>query len=232
MASRRKLFWGRRAARQVGALLLAGLLTLIPIIVTYLVLRWLFFTLDDLLQPILNLFLHREIPGVGLVALLVLLLILGGFTSNVLGRRIVAFVDSLLGRTPVVRYIYSVTRQVTDSFRVPKGASFRRVALVDFPRPGVKSVAFVTGPVTKANGERLVPVMIPTAPTPTSGFLLLVPESEVVEIDMTIEEAFRMVVSGGIITPDTIALKSGPDEEVAPSQGDDSATGEERNSKS
>lgn len=232
MATGRKPFWGRRAVRQVGALLLAGLLTLIPIIVTYLVLRWLFFTLDDLLQPILKLFLHREISGVGLVALLVLLLLLGGFTSNVLGRRIVAFVDSLLGRTPIVRYIYSATRQVTDSLRVPREASFRRVALVDFPRPGVKSVAFVTGHVTEANGERLVPLMIPTAPNPATGFLVLVPESEVIETDMTIEEAFRMVVSGGIVTPDTIAPKSGPDEEVAPPEGDDSVTGEERNSKS
>ncbi|MBI4294549.1 MAG: DUF502 domain-containing protein [Chloroflexi bacterium] len=205
MTVKGRVLWAEQVIGHVGTQLVAGLLILIPVIITYLVLRWLFFTFDDLLQPVFHIFIKRPLPGAGLAALLIIIYLAGVFTSNVLGRRAVLLMDYVLARTPLVRYIYTASRQVANSFRVSKDASFRKVALVEFPRKGVKSVAFVMGRATQADGERMVPVLIPTAPNPTSGFLVLVPESDVIETDLTVKEAFQMVVSGGTMTPESIA---------------------------
>lgn len=190
--------------------LIAGLLVWIPIMVTLLVVRFVIQLLDSSLtllparyQP--QVLLGWHFPGLGVIISLLVLLITGLIATNVLGNRLVSLGESLVHRIPLIRSIYTSVKQVMSTIFAPGGQAFRKVLLVEYPRKGLWSIAFQTGAVpdamTKAIGENAVTLFIPTTPNPTSGFLLVLPQDEVIELDMSIDDALKMIISLGVVQP-------------------------------
>jgi len=195
---------------------ISGLLVWLPLLVTLLVIKFLFDILSKsllLLPPKLqpDVLIGFHIPGIGVVLTLVVILGTGMIVANFIGRRLVAFGDSIMARIPLVRSIYTGVKQVTETVFTPGGQSFRKVLLVEYPCPGVWSVAFQTGEVAKdiegkAGGEPMVSYFIPTTPNPTSGFLMMAPKSRVKELDITVDQALKFVISLGVVQPGNGAL--------------------------
>lgn len=190
--------------------LIAGLLVWMPLGITFLVVRAIVDFLDRSLlllpyayQP--DNLLGFHIPGFGVVLAVVMVLTTGMIVANFLGRRIVVAWESLLARIPVVRNLYAGIKQVLEAVLAADGKSFRKVLLVEYPRKGVWSLAFMTssdlGEVQEKTAGDVVSVFIPTTPNPTSGFVLMVQRSEVIEMDMTIEEGLKMIISMGVVVP-------------------------------
>ncbi|WP_338846850.1 DUF502 domain-containing protein [Massilia sp. W12] len=187
-----------------------GLLILAPITITVWVLYSIFTTLD---QPFLVLLLPVEwrtkYAFTGLSALLVLSLIFftGLLAHNYFGRYLVQWWDSLLQRIPVVRSIYSSVKQVSDTLLSPSGNAFRQVVLVPYPHPGARTIAFLTGAPGGELAEHLdqeyVSVYVPTTPNPTSGFFLMFPKTDVVELNMSVDTALKYIISMGVVAPET-----------------------------
>lgn len=191
--------------------LIAGLLIWVPLGVTMLVLMWLVDLMDRTLlllpehyQP--EVLLGVRIPGLGIVLTVVVLLVTGVVVANLFGRQLVTGWESLLSRIPLVRTIYMGVKQLMEMLFSPGGQSFRKVLLVEYPRAGLWTLAFQTG-VTVGEAQHktrraVVNVYIPTTPNPTSGFFIMVPQSDVVELDMSVDEGLKMLISMGAIVPD------------------------------
>jgi len=187
---------------------LTGLLVIIPIWGTILILKALFVAVDGILGDLLvQLVPSHYVPGLGILALIALVFAAGLFATNFMGRRIVKWWEALLNRVPLVRGIYSTLKSMTDILSISKQASYNRVVLIQFPKNGHYCLAFVTG-VTKEEMQDLttgplVHVYVPTSPNPTSGYFLLVPEHEIMSVDISVEEAMKLIVSGGLCSPST-----------------------------
>ena len=185
-----------------------GLLVVTPLWGTYLILSALFTTLEGVLGGLLRRYAAFYIPGLGIVALVLVLLGVGMVATNIFGRKLVAWWESLLTRVPVVKTIYLVIKSVMDTISIQNKEQFNRVVLIEFPRKGQYSIAFVTG-VTKGEiqritTERLINVYVPTTPNPTSGYFLFVPESEIIPLSMSVEDGMKMIISGGMYTPASV----------------------------
>lgn len=182
---------------------LAGLFVVIPVGITIFILKFLFNFADGILSSYLdylfNLIVHQDlhIPGLGMITGAVVIYLTGLLATNVLGKQLLRFGDELLARIPLVKSIYTSSKQLTKVFREGK-TSYRRAVFVEWPRPGVKAIGFVTAEVER-NGERLVVVYVPTMPNPTSGFALFFREEEVFDSGMSVEDAVKFVVSGGAV---------------------------------
>ncbi len=216
----------------------SGMLILVPVGVTLLVMRWLFSWVAGLLRPLVTSATSRldglhwiqALPEayvnfcVSLLALLLLLVLLyfvGVLGQHIVGRRLVAASDRVWLKIPLARSIYAATKQVMEALSQPQGAAFKSVVLIDFPSPDLKAVGFLTGYVQDTAGRRYAKVLIPTTPNPTTGFLELVPEEKVFVTNLAVEEAFRMIISGGIVSPRDLLIPrqgSGPDGSPAPIQ--------------
>jgi uncharacterized membrane protein len=191
--------------------LVAGLLVWVPALVTVLVLRFLVRALDQTLtllppryQP--EVWLGFSIPGLGIVLTLAVLLVTGVFAANFIGRALLEGWESLLGRIPLIRTLYSGVKQVAEQLFDENGKPFKRVVLVEYPRRGMWSLGFLTQdrtgePHVKTDEPELVSVFVPTTPNPTSGFLVMCPRGEVVELDMKVDDAMKMIISLGVVIP-------------------------------
>jgi len=190
--------------------LIAGLLVWMPLGITFLVVRAIVGFLDKILlwlpaayQPDALLGIH--IPGLGVVLAIILVLATGMIVANLLGRRIVAAWESLLSRIPVVRSLYAGIKQIMEAVLATDAKSFRKVLLIEYPRKGVWSLAFMTsdslGEVQAKTTSDVISVFIPTTPNPTSGFVLMVPNSDVIHLDMSVEEGLKMIISMGVVVP-------------------------------
>jgi uncharacterized membrane protein len=196
--------------------LLAGLLVLVPLIITVWVLNWVVSTLDQTLQILPaawqpDRLLGVHIPGFGVLLALAIVLVIGGVASNFLGRKLVSWWDSLLGRIPIVRSIYSSVKQVSDTLFSENGNAFRQALLVQWPRPGVWTIAFQTGTpgggiMDHLDGDYLS-VYVPTTPNPTGGYFVMLKKSDCVELAMSVDEALTYVISMGVVAPGTPANK-------------------------
>ncbi len=191
---------------------ISGLLFWLPIWVTILVINFLVNILSNTLlllpqryQP--DAILGFHIPGIGVVITLLVILLTGIVVANFVGRRLVLLGDAIIGHIPLVRTIYSSVQKVLHTLFTPGGQSFRKVLLVEYPRVGMWSIAFQTGDgapeVTKTfNNGPMVSIFIPTTPNPTSGFLMMVPRKDVIELEMSIDQALKFVISLGVMQPD------------------------------
>jgi uncharacterized membrane protein len=192
--------FGRLRARFVS-----GIVVLIPLFITILVLRGIFGFTVGILLPILDPAVDHWHPLARIALALAILLLwvyaLGELATHVVGRRILSLGETILLRVPVVRVIYKASRQVVSAFERQDKSAFRSVVLVEFPHPGMRSVGFVTSTFSKEDGSHWKTVFIPTTPNPTTGFLQIVPASHVVPTDFTVEEAFQMVMSLGVLSP-------------------------------
>jgi uncharacterized membrane protein len=190
---------------QLKRYFVAGLLVVTPLWGTYLILKALFLSLEGVLGNLLASYTKFYIPGLGIVVLAVLLLAVGMMATNIFGRKFVQAWENLLKRVPVVKTIYQVLKAVMDTLSIHNREQFSRVVLVEFPRKGQYSIAFVTGitkgEIQRITTQRLVNVYVPTTPNPTSGYFLFVPEPEIIPLSMSVEDAMKMLVSGGMYTP-------------------------------
>lgn len=193
-----------RMGGNIRSRILTGILVVVPLGVTVLVLRFFFNMVDGMLQPTLKAALGHTIPGLGLLLTVILLYGIGLFASWVLGRRLIHWGEAILKRIPLVKNIYAAAKQVVETLSLPKSQAFKRVVLIEFPRPGMWVVAFVTGEVYNSDGKKLIKLFVPTTPNPTSGYLELVPEDQVRGTNMSVEDGIKMLVSGGILSPERL----------------------------
>jgi uncharacterized membrane protein len=181
---------------------ITGILVGFPLVVTLFFGRFLFGLMDRWADPIsFRLFGHR-MPGMGTALVVVLIFVLGVTAHNVIGRRLLTKGDKLLARIPFLRSVYAGAREVTRAFASNRTRGFRRVVLIPFPNEGVWSVAFVTGEFDEwspQGARRMITVFMPTTPNPTTGFFLVYPADAVRSTELTVEEALRMVISGGLV---------------------------------
>jgi len=202
-----------RIRRSLGGYFVAGVLTFAPIGITIWAIAWIIQRLDSLLLPrVLRLLLPDlevppNLPFVGAIFTLFVILLFGVVARHLFGREIVRLWERLLSRVPVARNIYAAVKQLLDAIFVSGSqTNFRRVVLVEYPRRGVYAIAFTTGPTRGPVGQvpapDLVNVFVPTTPNPTSGFYLLVPEKDLTPLDITVEQAFKLVMSAGLVAPE------------------------------
>lgn len=198
-------------APRLRRLLLAGLVVLVPLALTAWVLHGLFELVDGLFAPLVARVTGWRVPGVGLLLTVLVILLLGWLSTNVLGRRVIDLGERVLRRIPVGRTVYSATKSVLQVFAHRQTDAFKRVVLIEYPRRGMFAVAFVTGrarwPQVHEDVADARLVFLPTSPNPTSGFLLVVPADEILDLPIAVEEGVRLVISGGLVSP---AL-AGPD---------------------
>ncbi|MDI6869967.1 MAG: DUF502 domain-containing protein [Bacillota bacterium] len=202
-----------KALRRVRNWFFTGLVILAPLVLTVYFLGLGFRWLDALLGGLASRTLGRQIPGLGVLASLVLAVLTGLIASNLVGRRLIAWGEHTLLRVPIFRGVYSALKQVVDAFAGQKRTAFKQVVLVEYPRRGIWSVGFVTGEapgeVRRRTGRDLVNVLITTTPNPTSGFLILVPREELLWLSMPVEDGLKLVISGGMIGCDASAGEPG-----------------------
>lgn len=185
-----------------------GLLILVPLAITLWVLNLIVTTMDQTLL-LLPASVRNEapfnIPGMGVILTLAIVLVVGILGRNFIGRRLVIWWEVLLARIPIVSTIYSSVKQVSDTLFSPSGQAFRKAVLVEFPRQGVWTVGFVVGspgaPLQRPLTGEHASVYVPTAPNPTSGYILIVPIGQIVDLDITVDEALKFVVSMGVVAP-------------------------------
>ncbi len=197
----------RHVWRTIGRQFFTGLLTVIPLAATILILKYVFDTVDSILEPVVQLLFGREIIGVGFAATIILIYIAGVVASNIFGKRLIRWAESLLGKIPVIKQLYGGIRDIMDSLHNVGQAPFLQVVLVEWPKPGMKTVAFVTKEITDRNGKKLLSILIPTVPNPVGGFLEILPEEDVVHTDISVNDALKLMLSMGKVMPQAIENK-------------------------
>ena len=182
---------------------LSGVAIILPVILTVVVIKSLLTFFDDWIQPIIKTIFGIEIPGLGLVSTIAIILITGTVTRNFIGRKLFGYWERVLMAIPIVKNVYGSIRQVFSTFSSSDKSSFKQVVLFEYPTPGVWSLGFEnSSAVSPEDGSTWVHVMVMTSINPAGGFLVVVPENKVKRIDISVEAAIKMIVSGGIIVPE------------------------------
>lgn len=215
---------------RLRAYFFAGILITAPIAIT-IYLAWLFVSfVDSRVTPLIpgrfnpESYLPFAIPGLGVLIVVIALIVIGASTAGYFGRLLTRYVDAAVVRMPVVRSVYVAVKQIMETVLAQKSHAFREAVLVQYPRQGLWTIAFLTG-VTKGevrdltNGD-MINVFVPTTPNPTSGFLLFVPRDDVIPLAMSVEEALKMVISGGLVTPTPRATPPEPPSHKHSSEGE------------
>jgi uncharacterized membrane protein len=197
----------RWVVRKLRAYFLAGILVTVPLGLTVWIILWIFNGIDSFLQPIVERIIGHAIPGVGFGVTVVLIFIVGVIAGNVLGRRFLRYGESWVNRIPLARYLYNGIRQIIQAFAAPDKTGFMQVVLIEFPRKGTRTLGFITNETPDESGKKLLNIFIPTSPNPTSGFLQIIEEDQVIRTNLTVDEALRMVVSGGRVSPQEVSDK-------------------------
>lgn len=215
LAERDSMNSGFRIGTRLRNYFLTGLIIVGPVGITLYIMWWGINLVDAWVKPLVptkynpETYLPFSLPGIGLVLAITGLIIIGALTANLFGRTLISYGEILLGRMPVVRNVYSALKQIFETVLSQSGNSFQQVGLIEYPRQGLYAVVFVskeTGPDIQRKLERddsLLSVFLPTTPNPTSGYLLFVPAKDVIILDMTVEEAAKMVISAGLVEPGT-----------------------------
>lgn len=190
--------------------LLGGLLVWIPLITTVFVIKIIVDFLDNIMTLLPDAYqpqalIGYKIPGLGVVLAFTIVFLTGLLVTNILGKKLVRLGERILDRIPLVRAIYKAVKQVMETLFSSSGDAFRNVLLVEYPRKGLWSIAFQTSTQSPKVSEKtqadMVTIFIPTTPNPTSGFLMMIPRHDVIELDMTVDEALKMVISLGVVQP-------------------------------
>ena len=194
MSSKEHRFW-----RRLRNLFIAGLVILTPVVVTIYVFIFLFLKVDSLLGPLILRLVGLRIPGMGFLAVLVLIFFTGLAARNYLGGKLIGFGEKILTKIPFISRIYVALQQISHAFLAQKRAIFKEAVLVEYPRKGIYAIGFVT---SQMEDGRMLSIFLPTTPNPTSGYLLFLPREEAIPLQMTIEEALKLVISGGAVAPE------------------------------
>lgn len=204
--------------QKISAYFLRGLFTLLPLLVTIWMLYFMFNFLDGILGNIIAIIIGKHIPGLGLVVTVITIFLVGFFATYIIGAKLFQFGEELLYRVPIVKTIYFAVKQINDVLFIQKSAEeYRRACLVEYPRKGLWSVGFITSDaateIEAKTKQKMINVFIANTPTPATGFLVLVPAREVILLDMKIDDAFKYVVSGGVLKPESLPKEVPPKKE-------------------
>ena len=199
MKATQRVSWGW-LGKKLRAQFLAGILLIVPVSVTIWILYWIFTAIDGILQPIIMRIWGYTIPGVGFGATIALIYLVGVIASNFVGRKLIHYGESLLAKVPLVRQMYGGIKQILESFSAPGKTGFMQVVLVEFPRKGIRTIGFVTNESSGESGKKILNIFIPTSPNPTSGFLQIMSESEVIRTNISVDDALKMVVTAGSVS--------------------------------
>ena len=211
----------RKKALSLGgrlrAYFLAGILVTAPLAITIALASWLIEFVDSRIVPLIPLRYNPDvylkeylgfeigIPGLGLIVLFVFITLVGAMTTSFVGRILIKFSENMLNRMPIIRSVYGASKQILETVLKTQSNAFRQAVLVEYPRRGIWAIAFITGrtegEVQNLIADDLINIFLPTTPNPTSGFLLFVPREDMILLDMPVDEAIKMVISGGIVTP-------------------------------
>lgn len=198
-------------SQRLRAYMFAGILVTAPIFITF-YLAWLFVTfVDSKINPLIPAqynpenYLPFAVPGLGLLILIIALMLVGALTAGFFGRLWMRLSERILSQMPVIRNVYSAVKQILETVLAQQSNAFREAVLIEYPRRGMWAIGFLTGStkgeVQNLTEEECINVFLPTTPNPTSGFLLFVPKKDIVPLTMSVEDAIKMVISGGIVTP-------------------------------
>lgn len=216
----------KKILKHLRTKIFTGILVTLPLGITFLVLKFVFNTLDNILGPLMpeipvHLF-SRDflLPGMGIVGFFFLLYLFGVITSNVLGHKLIGLGDRLFTAIPIVKNLYTSSKQLTDAFRATRKGAFRQAVFVEFPLEGNFALGFITNELKDLNRQEKVVVFIPTAFVPPMGFLLFLPKEKILPSHLTIEEAIKSIMSVGIVTPSNLSVPlSHPFSESSPRGG-------------
>lgn len=188
-------------------IIFAGLLAIVPFVITLWILRAIFLFLDKLTAPLLRNF-NIQIPGLGLILTLAIIFFLGLFVTNVIGRKLLHWSEKLVASIPLVSTIYNTIKQITTALSGATTRSFQQVIFIQYPRQGLWTMSFVTNESRNQEGREFYHVFVPTTPNPTSGIFTIVPKSDVVVAGLTVEEGLKAIISGGILDPGRKSLSN------------------------
>ncbi|HPQ44803.1 MAG TPA: DUF502 domain-containing protein [Syntrophales bacterium] len=203
----------KKIRKGIKGIFLTGMAAIIPLGVTLYILYLIIGMMNKLVRIVPARFhpdqlLPFHIPGLGVIITLILIFIIGLVTKSYLGKKLVSFGEIMVSKIPLVRGIYNALKQLVDAVFNDRGQSFKRAVLIEYPRKGLYSIAFVTGisrgEVQVKTAQKCVNVFVPTTPNPTSGFYIMVPEADMISLSMTVEEAFTLIISGGIVSPEDV----------------------------
>ncbi len=184
---------------------ITGLLVFIPLVATIYIIRLSFLFLDGLLRPLVNLILPGNVPGLSLAATILIILAMGLVATLAAGKKAFEIFEEMLSKVPIISSIYSAVKETSSVFLMQKEGRFKGVVMVEYPRKGVYSIGFTGGTsmdaIQKSVAEEMVNVFIPSTPNPTTGFFIMVPAKDAISIDLTVDEAIRLILSGGFIEP-------------------------------
>ncbi len=212
------IYFGLIMWHKISGYFLRGLITLLPLLVTIWLLYFLFTFLDGILGNLITLITGKHMPGLGLLLTAVLIFLVGFFATFIISAQLFKFGEELLFRVPIVKSIYSGVKQINDVLFMQKHADeYRRACLIEYPRKGLWAIGFITSDaateIEAKLKEKMINVFVANTPTPATGFLVLTPARDVVLLDMKIEDAFKYVVSGGVIKPSTLPPEMPPKKE-------------------
>lgn len=203
----------KRIRHKLRNYFVAGVLVAVPLAITYYVFTFIFNKLDNILAPAITKLLIQaglplpvtyRLPGIGILATIFGVFILGIFTTSLVGRKVVSFGESILHKIPFIRGLYSAAKQFMEAVTMPERSAFRKVAMLEFPRKGTYSLGFITydgmSNLTDAE-DAMINIFVPTVPNPTTGYFIILPRNEVIILPISIEDGFKLIFSGGVAGP-------------------------------
>lgn len=199
-----KLGWIRSLFVLLRRYLFTGMLVIAPLAITAWILWNVFSLVDRNAKKVLG-EAFNDVPGIGFVLFFAVIILVGIFATNIIGRRMISFGERIMTRIPLANRIYTAVQQISTAFLGSSRSIFHKVVLVEYPRKGIYSLGFLTiegaGEVQQKTDKQVVCVFVPTTPNPTSGMLIFVPDDQFIHLDMTIEDGLKLVVSGGVVVP-------------------------------
>ena len=187
-------------------------MVVVPLVVTYLVLKFLFQTVDGVLAPLVVAIYGKPIPGVGILATILLVMVVGWIATGVAGGRLIRIWESWLIRIPLIRIVYGAAKQFLESVSGQDAQSFKQVGLIEYPRQGLYTLCFIANRLNIENhgqSEKRMTVFVPSTPTPFTGFVILVKPQEIIPLDVSVEDVIKLLVSGGIVVPEELVGTEG-----------------------
>ena len=192
--------------QNIRSKLFTGIATLLPLYLTFFVLKFLFTTLDGMSNPLLHK-LGVKIPFLGILLTVILIFLLGVLVTNFLGRKIFKIGEKIVKKVPIVNIIYSTLKQITDTFTKGSPNEFKGAVYIQYPRKGLWTMAFISGESKSKEGISFFHLFVPTTPNPTSGFFLMIPKKDAIQTEMSVEEGLKTIISGGLLAPKENPLK-------------------------
>jgi len=189
--------------RHIRRNIFSGLLLLVPLVITIIVIRAIFNFLDTLPLPFLEPKLGYWVPGIGILITLLAIYFIGVLVTNFIGRKLVSLGEKLVSKIPIAKSIYGSVKQIIETFSHSEDNSAKKVVMVEYPKDNVWSIGLVNGDIIHpSSNEKMYNILILASINPTSGFFILIPQNKAIQLDITVEEAMKWIVSGGIVTPD------------------------------